>query len=209
MRDPLGGFLIPNDTIRYRLSLKWRARLTWAICAVTFVGGALVVIKAGLYNSPLAVALVALPFVAATLAALFTFRCPHCGARAVKGQYGYWTVDDTCSQCLRDFEGPHLSYEEFAEQLIAEDNPDLARQLRRQRLEEEDLRKRADHDPRAAVALEHRLMERLPGVQAWVDDMRKDVSAGVAEPRHLAAAEDALKELERTLVWCRSLPRTS
>jgi hypothetical protein len=154
-------------------------------------------------------AAVCVPIVALLAAQLFAFRCPHCGARAVTGRHGYFLVSDSCAKCLRDFEGPNLSDDELGEKLIAEDNPDLARQMRRERLEEEDLRQRAPMNPQAAVALERILKDRLDGVEGWAREMRRLYALRQADQEDVAYAEASLKELQDKIAWCASLTRGS
>src|SRR5439155_12937226 len=190
------------------MTLKWRARVTWAACLGAFVAALVALGEATIREHPLYLALVLLPPLVAFLAAWLDFRCPHCGARAVTGHYGYWVVSDTCSHCLHAFGGPHLSDDELAEELTSRTDPALAKQLRTERLEEMDLRSRAPHDPAAAAALEGRLRKRLVGVEAWVEDMRRHFADGRAEAQEVRTAEAALKELDSQLAWCRSLPRS-
>src|SRR5258706_442459 len=123
------------------MRLKWRARLTWGVCMTAFAGLLLIIRPEG-SPSPWYAAVAILPLVTLIAAQFLAFRCPHCGARGVRGYHGYWVVSDICSQCLRDFEDPFLSEDELAEKLIAEDKPQLAKRMREERLEEEDLRKR-------------------------------------------------------------------
>ena len=189
------------------MSLKWRARLTWAAGMSVFVAGVFLVGPQRLDHAPWLVALVALPLVIMIAAQLLGFRCPHCGARAVRGQYGYWLVSDECQKCFRDFEGPFLSEDEVAEKLVTEKNPELARQMRRERLEEEDLRRRAPTNPQAATVLERMLEDRLYGVQSWVHEMRRLYDSGQAPRSDLEAAEASLKKLNEDLASCRSLNR--
>ena len=192
------------------MSLKWRARLTWAGCmAAVVVGGALVLGANGTSQAPWVTAVVAVPLLVLIGAQFLAFRCPHCGARAVTGHYGYWVVSDACAQCLRDFEGPNLSNDELGEKLVAEDNPELARQMRRERLEEQDLREKAPTDPRAAVALEKVLKNRLGGVETWAREMRRLHAVGQADKEDVADAEASLKELQDRIAWCASLTRGS
>jgi len=108
---------------------------------------------------------------------------------------------------LREYDGPFLSDNELAEKFMAEDNPELAKRWQRERLEEEDLRKRAPDDPQAAATLERILKDRLQGVEAWVRDMRRLHALGQAETGDLATAEASLQKLNEHLAWCRSLTR--
>src|SRR5881394_405485 len=190
------------------MHLKWRARLTWVVGMAAFVA-LMLIIKPERFPSPWYVILAILPLVTLIAAQFLAFRCPHCGARAVRGYYWYWVVSDACSQCLRDFEGPFLSEDEVAEKLLAEDKPDLAKRMRQERLEEEDLRNRAALDPQAAATLERILNERLVGVEGWVRDVHRIAQSGQGDRKDVATAEAALKKVQDELAWCRSLPRGS
>ena len=167
-----------------------------------------VLVAIGLENvdrSLLYFALALVPLGVPILLQLIAFRCPHCGARAVKGIYGYWLVNDTCDECLRAFEGPSVSDDELAEELIAKDNPELARQMRQERLQVEDLRERAPVDPQAAATLERILKKRLDGIEIWVRDMHRYLELGQGERKDVATAEGALKQVQEELAWCKSL----
>ena len=188
------------------MSLKWRARLACGGCLAATAGVIFAVGPDSLDQSPWYVAAAVFAPVAALLAAqFFAFRCPHCGARAVTGRHGYFLVSDTCAKCLRDFEGPNLSNDELGENLVAEENLELARQMRRERLEEEDLRQRAPTDAHAAVALEKMLKNRLDGVETWAREMRRLHAGGQADKEDVADAEASLKELQDRIAWCASL----
>ena len=192
------------------MSLKWRARLTCAGCLAATAAVAFGVGPDRLDESPWYVAAaVFVPIVALLAAQLFAFRCPHCGARAVTGRHGYFLVSDACAKCLRDFEGPNLSDDELGEKLIGEDNPELAREMRRERLEIEDLRQRASVNPHAAVALERILKNRLEGVEGWAREMRQLYALKQVDREDVAHAEASLKELQDQLAWCASLTRGS
>jgi hypothetical protein len=181
------------------MSLKWRARATWAACTTAFVAAVFIIGPDRIDQSGWLGAIVFLPIVIMVGAQLFAFHCPHCGARAVRGRAGYFLVSDECDRCFRDFEGPYLSEDQVAEKLVGERNPELARQMREERLEEEDLRRRAPTDPRAASSLEAMLRKRLNGVELWAREMRRLYDARQMKKKHVEDAEASLKRLKDDL----------
>ena len=138
-------------------------------------------------------------------AQLFGFHCPHCGARAVRGHWGYFLVSDECDKCFRDFEGPYLSDDQVSEKLVGEKNPDLARQMREERLHEEELRRQMPTDPRAASSLERMLRDRLDGVERWAQEMRRMYEDRQVTRKDVEDAEASLKRLKDELAYCESL----
>ena len=187
------------------MSLKWRARTTWAACSAGLVAAVFLIGPDRIDRSPWLAAIALLPVVIMVSAQLPGFHCPHCGARAVRGHWGYFLVSDECDKCFRDFEGPYLSEDQVAEKLVGEKNPELARQMREERLQEEDLHRRAPTDPRAASSLERMLRERLDGVERWAQETRRMYEGRQASEKDVEEAEASLKRLKDDLAYCESL----
>jgi hypothetical protein len=148
--------------------------------------GIAVLAAAGLYG-----ALYALTFV--------VFRCPHCRARQIRSWWDWAFVSSRCRQCHQSLDGPARPHDVVEEELIAERNPALAAEMRRDRLALESLRRQASTDARAAQRLEMELSTRVERLSEWVAEVRR------ISPADEARAREDLRRAQDELALCRSL----
>lgn len=183
--------------------MKWRARL--AMLVVTGIGLSAVFIPA--LNRPWhvsrAIALLMFLGIWGAFYALsfLTLRCPHCRARQLRPYWDWFFIGDRCWQCHQLLDRPSVSPDVLNEQLVAEVNPALSAEMRRDRLELEELQVRARTDPGAAAELERTLATEVDKAREWVAIVRREAPSGERDAlRSLARAEDRLAQF-------RSLPR--
>ena len=179
--------------------MKWRARLTMLIV----IGVALAASASPSFNRsryiPLAVALLGIVGVPRALS-LFFFRCPHCRARQLRFVYDWLFIGDRCWQCHQALDSPAGPQELIDEEWVAEGNPALAADMRRDRLALEELQARARTDPAAAARLEQELSAQVQKLREWV------AIVGREAPSEVTNARRDLARVEAKLAECRSLP---
>ena len=186
------------------MPMKWRARLGLLVV----MGLALAALANPTLNRPwhisTAVAVLSalgilgvsygLPF--------FVFRCPHCRARQIRYRWDWLFIEDRCWQCRQPLDGPALPPDVIEEEAVAEVNPALAADMRRDRLNLEELQTRARTDPAAAARLERELSTQVQRLQEWLAIVDREAPSEVADARRdLARAEEQLAQ-------CRLLTRT-
>ncbi len=185
--------------------MKWRIRSVYfAAYAMLALVLAVRPLRISLSRSlPLSPA-VALAFGVGLYAALYAlsfaaFRCPHCRARQIRGWWDWAFVSDRCGQCYQSLDGLARPHDLVEEELIAERNPALAAEIRRERLTLEDLRRRARTDPVAAEQLESELSTRVERLSEWVAEVRR------IAPADESRARQDLRRAQHELAQCRSL----
>ena len=175
------------------MTMRWRARLAW-LAAVAAV------IPASIWRphlSPAALAALG-SAVALVLCAVFflAFRCPHCGARQLRVRWDWLLMGTRCWRCQQLLDGAAVSDELLEEQLLAEINPQLAANRRRERLVLDELRGRAAASPAAAEQLHRELAARVKHADEWLAVVRREAPS--VEPqaqRTLAGAQEELRRL--------------
>jgi hypothetical protein len=179
--------------------MKWRARLTMlVVIGVALAASASPPLNRFRYIS-LAVALLGIVGVPRALS-LFFFRCPHCRARQLRFLYDWLFIGDRCWRCHQALDSPARPQELIDEEWVAQGNPALAADMRRDRLALEELQARARTDPAAAARLEQELSAQVQKLREWVAIVGREAPSEVTNARRdLATAEAKLAE-------CRSLP---
>ena len=184
------------------MTMKWRARSV--IFTVWAVAAALVAIpstRPALDQSrslapALAVAVgVLLAFYGITFIA---FRCPHCGARQIRGRWDWVLLSDHCWKCHQALDGPAIPTDIIDEQMVAQEDPALAAEMQKDRLATEELAQSALTDPGAAEQLERQFERRVEQLTNWVNVVRAEA------PGMEAKAQEDLKRAQRELTQWRN-----
>jgi hypothetical protein len=190
------------------VTMKWRARsvlfAVWATVAVLVaVPSTRAVLDRPLRFSPMLA--VAIGLVASFYGIAFVaFRCPHCRARQIRGRWDWLLLSDRCWKCHQPLDGPPLPTDVIDEQMVAEVNPTLATEMRRDRLAMEELAQRALTDPTAAEQLRRQLEHQVEQAANWVSVVR------VEAPGMEAEAQEDLKRAQHELAqWQALRDRTS
>src|SRR5437899_8735058 len=112
--------------------MKWRARLTMLVVIAIALAASAIPPNRSRYMS-LAVVLLGIVGVPRALS-LFFFRCPHCRARQLRLLYDWLFIGDRCWQCHQALDSSARPQELIDEEWVAEGNPTLAADMRRDRL---------------------------------------------------------------------------
>ncbi len=184
------------------MTMKWRARsvlfAVWATVAVLVaVPSTRAALDRPLHLPMLAVAIgVLASFYGITFVA---FRCPHCGARQIRGRWDWILLSDDCWKCHQPLDGPLLPADVLDEQMVAKVNPTLATEMRRDRLAMEEFAQRALTDPTAAEQLSQQLERQVEQAANWVSVVRLEA------PGTEAKAQEDLKRAQRELAQWQAL----
>lgn len=170
--------------------MKWRARgVVLALYATLLVGFALwlAVPSLGSLRIPPSVGypVVIVLLVAWYGAGFAFFRCPHCRAAQIRGISGWdWLlIDDRCRKCGQLLDGPAVPRNVLTENLLAQHNPSLVAEMRRDRLAMEDLAQRAATDATAARELEQKFALEVERLTEWVEVVHEHAPEREAEAR--------------------------
>src|SRR5712692_3788044 len=183
------------------MPMKWRARLILiAVMALAVAAVAVPGLNRSWHLSTAASILVAVGVFGAYYALTFlAFRCPHCRARQLRFRWDWLLMEDRCWRCHQPLDGAARPLDVVEEGLLAEVNPALATEMRRDRLALEQLQVRARTDPAAAARLERELSARVDRLKEWVTVVRRQAPSEEAEARR------DLARAEAHLAQCRSL----
>src|SRR6266536_3993278 len=183
--------------VRFAIPMKWRARLRMLVV----MGLALAALATPTLNRPwhisTAVAvLLALGILGVSYALPFlVFRCPHCRSRQLRFPCDWLLIGDQCWRCHQPLDGPARPPDLVEEELVAEVNPALAADMRRDRLALEELQVNARTDPAAAARLERELSTRVERLREWVTIVSRQAPSEEADARSdLARAEAQLAQ---------------
>ena len=179
------------------MTMKWRARsvlfTVWATVAVLVaVPSTRAALDRPIHGLPMlasAIGVVAL-FYGITFVA---FRCPHCGARQIRGRSDWLLLSDDCWRCHQPLDGPPVPTDIIDEEMVATVNPTLAAEMRADRLNTEELAQRALADPVAAEQLERQFERQVEQQAKWVEVVRAEA------PGMEAQAQEDLKRAQREL----------
>jgi hypothetical protein len=187
------------------MTMKWRAR---SVCLTAYAIVAVLLVvpstRSALTRSHSLSPIVAFALLIGIWGALYgltfvAFRCPHCGARQVRGRWDLLLISDRCWRCQQLLDGPALPSDVLDEQLIANENPTLAADMRRDRLALEDLAQRALTDPTAAEKLGRELELQVERQGQWVAIVRAH------DPGMEGRALEDLKRAQNELAQWRTL----
>jgi len=184
------------------MPMKWRARLAMlVVIGVVLAATTSPALNRSRYTL---VAIAVLGIVGVPrLLSFFFFRCPHCKAGQLRFVYDWLFIGDRCWHCHQALDGSARPQELIDEEWVAERNPALAADMRRDRVALEELEARARTDPAAAARLEQELSGQVQRLREWVAIVGREASSEVTNARKdLARAEAKLAE-------CRSLPRNT
>src|SRR5258708_35493185 len=159
------------------MTMKWRARsafLAW--CAIVVLLLVVPATRSALTRpyslSPIAAAALVIGILGSMYGLTFVaFRCPHCGARQIRGRWDLLLLSDRCWKCQQLLDGSALPSHVLDEQLVAKENPSLAAEMRRDRLALEDLAQRALTNPTAAEKFGRELELRVERLSGWAAEV--------------------------------------
>jgi len=181
------------------MSMKWRSRsILLAAIALAVAAVATPALNRSWHVSTANSIMAALGILGAYYALTFlAFRCPHCRARQLRFKADWLLMEDHCWRCHQPLDGAARPAHVVEEELLAEVNPALAAEMRRDRLALEDLQLRARADPAAAMQLERELSTRVNRLKEWVSVVRRQA------PHEEAGARRDLAQAEAQLAQCR------
>ena len=133
---------------------------------------------------------------------LFAFRCPHCHARQIRNKWDWWFLGHRCRECHQLLDGPALSEDELAEDIVREGDPGFAATMHAARMAFEDLMARAPKDPVAARQLDAELSKRIEGMTEAVAELSRFGQVHASDVEDL---KKSLAQAQEQLKWCRSL----
>jgi len=185
------------------MTMERRARWTSIGVLAGVVAIAIVAERAGVSSVasvPGALVVALLASVVATM--VFAFRCPHCHARQIRHKWDWWFIGRRCRKCDQLLDGPALSEDELAEDIVRDGDPAFAAGMRAARIEFDDLMARAAKDPVVARQLDAELSKRIESMTEAVAELSRFGQV------HVSDVEDLKKDLaqaQEQLKWCRSL----
>ena len=183
--------------------MERRARWT----SIGFLAGIVAIVisaeRAGVRSVASVPGALVVALLASVLATMFfAFRCPHCHARQIRNRWEWWFLGRRCRECHQLLDGPALSEDELAEDIVREGDPRFATEMHAARVEFEDLMARAPKDPVAARQLDAKLSERIESMTEAVADLSR---CGQVHADNVEDLKKSLAQAQKQLNWCRSL----
>lgn len=178
--------------------MKWRVGATWIGLLIAGIGIA-VWGETHPSSTPVPWILMAALVIGVYTLMLTAFRCPHCGARQIRDKWNWVSVADRCWKCQQLLDSPAVPSDILDEQLMIQENPTLAAEMRRDRLALEDLAQRALTDPTAADQLGRKFEQQVDRARGWVAEVH------LHAPDMESQAQEDLRRAENELAQWRAL----